>query len=69
MYSLACAAAAEQAAETAGELRAHAERAAVEGRAIAVAAFVAVEFELEAGVVAVIGVVTGKRDRAHWPAS
>ena len=58
-------AAAEQAAEPLRELRAHAEGARVERRAVAIAALVAMELELVAGVVAVIGVVPGERDRAH----
>src|SRR3569623_1626150 len=59
------AAAADQAVESLCDLRAHAERARVERRAIAIAALVAMELELVAGVVAVVGVVTGKGNRAH----
>ncbi len=58
-------AAAEQAAEPFGDLRAHAERAPLERRAIAIAALVAMELELVAGVVAVIGVVASEGDTAH----
>ena len=56
---------AEQAAEPLRDLRAHAQCAAVERRAIAIAALVAMELELIAGVVAVIGVVAREYNGAH----
>ena len=59
------AASAEQAAEALGELGADAEGARLERRAMAVAALVAEELELIAGVVAVVVIVPGERDRAH----
>src|SRR5262249_52684403 len=58
-------AATEQATETFRDLRADAEHAGLEARAVTVPALIAVEFELVPRVVAVIGVVPGKRDTAH----
>jgi len=59
------AATAEQAAEALGDLRPDAELGRVKRRAIAIAALVAMELELIAGVVAVVGVVTRERDTRH----
>jgi hypothetical protein len=59
------AAAAEQPAETPGHLAAHADRRSLEARLVAVAASLAEELELVAGLGRVIGVVVGVTNLRH----